>query len=103
MTHRYITESIPGEALRRVKATVAKKMIDADHAATKELAQLICERYALTLNDLHILPERDVVDYVDDLLASGEAEVEPEFFEGPNGEEYRILYKVINNHIRREL
>lgn len=30
------------------------------------------------------------------LLASGDAEVEPEFVEGPHGEEYRILYKIIN-------
>lgn len=97
MTYRYVTEALPGKALRRIKATVAKDLIKADHSATEELAQLICKRYALTLNQLHILPERDVVDYVEDLLASGEAEVEPEFIEGPDGEEYRILYKVINN------
>ena len=76
-------------------------MIKADHSATEGLAQLICQRYNLSLNDLHILPERDVVDYVEDLLASGEAEVEPEFIEGPEGEEYRILYKVINNPNRQ--
>lgn|GEM_PF-2162297 len=97
MTYRYVTEALPGKALRRVKATIAKDMIKADHSATEGLAQLICQRYNLSLNDLHILPERDVVDYVEDLLASGEAEVEPEFIEGPQGEEYRILYKVINN------
>ncbi len=96
MTYRYVTEALPGKVLRRIKATVAKAMIKADHSATEELAQLICTRYALTLNDLHILPERDVVDYIEDLLASGEAEVEPEFIEGPHGDEYRILYKVIN-------
>jgi hypothetical protein len=97
ITYRYVTEALPGKALRRVKATVAKEMIKAEHTATEELAHLICKRYALTLNELHILPERDVVDYVEDLLASGEAEVEPEFVEGPHGEEYRILYKVIND------
>ncbi|WP_292038170.1 hypothetical protein [Massilia sp. UBA6681] len=96
-TYRYVTEAIPGRALRRVKATVAKDMIKVDHSATEALAELICQRYGLTLDDLHILPERDVVDYVEDLLASGEAEVEPEFFEGQHGEEYRILYKVIKN------
>lgn len=96
MTYRYVTEALPGKALRRVKATVANAMIKADHSATEGLAQLICTRYGLTLNELHILPERDVVNYVEDLLASGEAEVEPEFIEGPHGEEYRVLYKVIN-------
>ena len=101
MTYRYVTEALPGKALRRVKATIAKDMIKADHSATEGLAQLICQRYNLSLNDLHILPERDVVDYVEDLLASGEAEVEPEFIEGPEGEEYRILYKVINNPNRQ--
>lgn len=100
MTYRYVTEALPGRALGRIKATVAKEMIKADHSATVELAQLICTRYGLTLNELHILPERDVVDYIEDLLASGEAEVEPEFIQGPHGEEYRILYKVINSPCR---
>lgn len=93
-TYRYVTESISGKVLRRVKATVAKDLIRSDHPATAALAQLVCERYALTLNDLHILPERDIVDYVEGLMASGEAEVEPEFCNGPNGEEYRVLYRV---------
>ena len=97
MTYHYVTEAISGKALRRVKATVVKDMIRADHSATEGLAQLICKRYGLTLNQLHILPERDVVDYVEDLLASGDAEVEPEFIEGPYGEEYRVLYKVSDN------
>ncbi|WP_440965164.1 site-specific integrase [Massilia sp. GER05] len=96
MTYRYVTESISGKVLRRVKATVAKEMIKAEHSATQDLAELICARYGVTLNELHILPERDVVDYIEDLIASGEAEVEPEFIDGPNGEEYRILYKVFN-------
>jgi hypothetical protein len=37
-----------------------------------------------------------VVDYVEDLIASGDAEVEPEFIEGPHGEEYRIIYRIID-------
>lgn len=96
MTYYYVTESIPGKILRRVKATVAKDMIRADHEATAGLAQLICARYGLTINQLHILPERDVVDYVEDLIASGDAEVEPEFIEGPHGEEYRIIYRIMD-------
>lgn len=96
MTYYYVTEAIPGKILRRVKATVAKDLIRADHEATAGLAQLICERYGLTLSELHILPERDVVDYVEDLIASGDAEVEPEFIEGPLGEEYRIIYRIID-------
>lgn len=102
MTYRYVTEAIPGKALRRVKATVAKELIRADHEATEGLAKLICERYGLTLSELHILPERDVVDYVEDLIASGDAEVEAEFIEGPRGEEYRIVYKVIDR-IKRQV
>lgn len=94
MTYRYVTESVSGKVLRRVKATVAKDLIRAEHSATEALAQLICERYGLSLDELHILPERDVVDYVDDLLATGAAIVEPEFVIGPRGEEYRVLYKV---------
>lgn len=93
-TYRYVTEAVSGKVLRRVKADVAKDLLKANHPATEELAQLLCERYGLTLNDLYILPESDVLDYVEDLLASGEAQIEPEFFEGPTGEEYRILYRV---------
>ncbi|WP_075256211.1 site-specific integrase [Herbaspirillum camelliae] len=95
MTYRYVTEAVSGKVLRRVKATVAKDLIKVDHPGTAELAQLVCERYGISLNELHILPERDVVDYVEDLILSGEAEVEPEFFNGPKGEEYRVLYRVI--------
>lgn len=96
MTYCYVTEMLPGKTLRRVKATVANAMIKSDHSATEELSQLICKRYGLTLNELHILPERDVVNYIEDLLVLGETKIEPEFIEGPHGEEYRILYKVIN-------
>lgn len=95
MTYRYITESLPGKVLRRVKATVAKDMIKANQSATEDLAELICARYKLSLNDLHILPERDVVDYVEDLLVAGDAEIEPEFVDGAEGQQYKILYKVI--------
>lgn len=101
MTYHYVTEAIPGKVLRRVKATVAKDLIRVDHEATEGLAQLICERYGLTLNELHILPERDVVDYVEDLIVSGDAEVEPEFIEGPHGEEYRIVYRIIDKTKRQ--
>lgn len=94
MTYRYVTEAISGKVLRRVKASVAKDLIKAEHTATEALANLICERYKLSLSELHILPETDVVDYIEDLLTSGAASVEPEFFIGPMGEEYRILYKV---------
>jgi hypothetical protein len=41
-----------------------------------------------------VLPEADVIAYVEDLLSSKEAEIEPEFVDGPNGEEYKILYKI---------
>nr|CUV28171.1 protein of unknown function [Ralstonia solanacearum] len=97
-TYRYITESIPGKALRRIHATVANDLIRANHTATQDLADFLCQRYGITLDDLHILPERDVIAHVEELLESGEAEVEPEFFDGPNGEQYRFVYKVHENY-----
>jgi integrase len=96
MTYNYVTESIPGKILKRIKATVAKDMIKVNHEATEGFAKLICDRYGITLNQLHILPEQDVVNYIEDLIASGDAVVEPEFIEGPNGEEYRIIYRIID-------
>ncbi|CAB3795175.1 hypothetical protein LMG28614_04106 [Paraburkholderia ultramafica] len=97
MIYRYVTQAVPGKILRRVMASVAKDLIKAEHPAIEELAALICERYGISLNDLHILPERDVVDYVEDLIKSGEAEVKPEFFRGPKGQEYRIVYRVMKH------
>ncbi|QJD99829.1 phage integrase family protein [Massilia forsythiae] len=93
-TYRYVTESLKGSVLRRVKAKVAAELIKADSSATDSLAQFICERHGITLDDLHVLPETDVIDYIEDLLSSKEAEIEPEFVDGPNGEEYKILYKI---------
>lgn len=94
MTYRYVTETMKGAVLRRVKAKVATELIKNDSSATESLADFICERYGITLDDLHVLPEADVIAYIEDLLSSKEAEIEPEFVDGPNGEEYRILYKV---------
>lgn len=95
MTYRYVTEAMQGRVLRKVKASVAGQLIKMEHKGTDLLAQFICARYDITLDDLHILPEKDVVSYVEDLLATGEVEIEPEFIEGPNGEEFTIIYKVM--------
>lgn len=94
MTYRYVSETTKGEVLRRVKAKVATELIKADSSATQSLAEFICVRHGITLDDLHVLPEADVIAYIEDLLSSREAEIEPEFVDGPNGEEYKILYKV---------
>ncbi len=94
LTYRYVTEQMQGKVLRQVKAKVATELIKVDSAATESLAALICERYGVTLDALHVLPEADVCAYVEDLLQSNEAEIEPEFIDGPDGEEYKILYKV---------
>lgn len=94
MTYRYVTETMKGSVLRRVKAKVAAELIKTDSSATESLAEFICERHRITLDDLHVLPEADVIAYIEDLLSSREAEIEPEFVDGPNGEEYKILYKV---------
>lgn len=98
--YRYITESISGKALRGMKAVAAKRLITVDHSATEALAAFICRRYQITMDDLHILPEADVIAYVEELLETGEAEIEPEFFQGHDGQQYRFVYKVYEN--RRE-
>ena len=94
MTYRYVTETMKGAVLRRVKAKVAAELIKTDSSTTESLADFICERHGISLDDLHVLPEADVIAYIEDLLSSKEAEIEPEFVDGPNGEEYKILYKV---------
>jgi hypothetical protein len=94
-TYRYVTEHISGKALRNVKASVAKDLIRAKHSETEALSQLICERYGLSVNDLYILPEADVVAYIEDLLETGDAEIEPEFINDHRGESYRVIYKVV--------
>lgn len=96
-TYRYVTEALRGKAMRGIKATVAKDLIRADHAATQDLADFICWRYGVALDELFILPERDVIAYVEELLETGEVEIEPEFIDSPDGERYRIVYSVHEN------
>ena len=100
LTYRYVTERMKGAVLRQVKAKVATELIKADGEATESLATFICERHGITMDELHILPESDVLAYIEDLLESNEAEIEPEFIDGPNGEEYRILYKICAPRLR---
>lgn len=87
--YRYITESIPGEVLRHAKSQFVTETIT-EH---KELQKLISEKYHA--DDFTVLTDSEIENYIDELLAEGEVEVEPEFIETDDGKTYRILVSIM--------
>lgn len=91
--YSYITESIPGEVLRRVGAEYASEAVIAGNENADELGKLLIERYGLS--SFFIMQSDEVADYIEDLMISGEVSVEPHFVDVPGGKSYEILFKVI--------
>lgn len=89
----YITESIGGDILRGAKSQfIAESIHNNGTANFKELAGLIESRYGTS--DFSLIDTDELEDYVSELLEEGEVEVEPEFFNGPDGEEFKVVIKV---------
>lgn len=89
---RYIQESVSGRVLTWIRAGYAASHVQAGQDDAQSLARLIVERYGIA--DLKILPEADLTDHIADLLKRGEVTVEPIFFDGANGEDYKIMINV---------
>lgn len=90
--YNYITESVPGAMLQSIKATYAVEQLAAHEKGTEMLADVL-ERHFGTRR-FSVLDSQELNEYIEDLLAEGVVEIEPEFFDGPNGESYRILIVV---------
>jgi hypothetical protein len=90
--YNYITESTPGEVLRSVKAHYASEQIISASEETESLSELINRHFGT--RNFSILDSNELDEYIEDLMIEGRVEIEPEFFETPDGQSYRVLVKV---------
>lgn len=89
--HNYLTNSIPGSIFRTLKAAAAAIMVRDGRQETVELAAHVEKMFNVSSHEL--MNERvfnKYVLHVDSLLANGEVEIEPVFFETADGTRYKI-------------
>ena len=90
--YHYITESIPGAVLRGVKTDYAVEKLQAGRDDCAPLLALVQRRFGARA--ITLLDQEELGEYIEELLAVGEISIEPEFFQGAHGKEYRILIVV---------
>jgi len=83
--YRYISESTPGAVLRGVKAGYAAKNV----SSYENLEALLKERYGA--KEFTLLDEDELESHIEDLMSEGLVEVEPQFFNGPEGKDYKVV------------
>lgn len=83
--YHYITESTPGEVLRHVKSQFLAETLS-EHS---DLRNLLADRYGTS--DFTVLSQDELEEYIDELILSGEVDLEPEFIEDDKGQSYRLL------------
>lgn len=86
--YRYITESTPGAVLRGVQAGYAAQNVN----SYEELAQLLKERYGIA--DFTILDDDELESHISTLIQEGIVSVEPKFFTGPDGKDFKVMVVV---------
>jgi len=90
--YHYISESTPGSILRSVKIDYIVERAQDDAPEIRPLLDLIGKRFAT--QNVRILDSEELGEYIEELLLAGRVSVEPEFFQGSEGKEYRILITV---------
>ena len=90
--YHYITESIPGDVLRSVKANFAGHILKQQPEKAHELAAIIQHHFGT--DNFSVLDSDELDEYVEELMIEGRVEIEPEFLETVEGNSYRILIKV---------
>lgn len=90
--YRYITESVSGAALASIKAGYATDRLLQDAPEVQDLAALLRRRYGA--DTFLVMTRSELDEHITDLIASEDVTVEPEFFVGSRGKEYRILVRV---------
>lgn len=90
--YHYITESTPGAVLRSVKSQFALEQVLAGSEEFVALAALI-EAHFGTAN-FSVLDTEELDEYIEELLAQGLVDIEPSFFDTPDGKSYRILVMI---------
>lgn len=90
--YHYITEVTPGEVLRSVKANYATELIKNLPDEAESLASLLEQHYGT--RKFSVLDSEELEQYIEELLKDGRVEVEPEFINTPDGQDYRILVTI---------
>ena len=91
MVYRYITESIPGQVLRHIKAHYAASHI----SAHDDLADYLKQRFGI--NKYAFLAPEKLEEYIVVLLEEGKVSIEPVFFTAEHGRDHKIMVKVIQH------
>lgn len=90
--YHYITETIPGEELRWMKAQVSAQRIRVGEAGGFQLADYVERRFQT--RNVTVLESEELDQYVDELLLDGSVKVEPIFLDTPDGQAFRIAIHV---------
>lgn len=96
--YRYITETTSGKALKSVKAAYVVDSVrcggqEFSNDDTKTLQDLLEERFKT--RQFELLDTEELEEQIEDWLDEGVVNVEPEFWENDEGQQYRILVKVV--------
>lgn len=88
----YISESIPGAALRNIKAQFAIGEVLKEAPEADDLARILETRYGT--REFSVLDTEELDQYVEELILEGAVSVEPEFLVLSDDRSYRILIAV---------
>lgn len=90
--YHYITESTPGSVLRSVKSQFAAEQVLAGGEEFVALSALVKKHFGT--KNFSVLDTLELDEYIEELLAQGLVDIEPAFFNTPDGKSYRILVKI---------
>lgn len=89
----YITETVDGVTLKGAKVQYIAEDIHNGHAENyQNLADLLKAKYQTY--DFTVVDAEELEDYLADLMEKGTIEIEPDFFEGPYGQKFRLVVKI---------
>jgi len=94
--YHYITESTPGYVIRSSKAVFGSELLRENPNEAPQLANVV-EKHFKTRNFM-VLDSEELEEYVEELMLEGLVEIEPIFFEGPEGKAFRIAIKTVGEN-----
>lgn len=93
--YHYITESTPGEVLKHIKIAYAAEQIKEGGDGIEYLENILKEHFGTAYYS--IIDNDELEDYIEYLMDQGTLEIEPEFFDTPDGQSWKVLIKVRKN------
>lgn len=85
---RYILESVPGKILTSVRSRYATQALLSGNPAADALADIVEQRFKT--REFSVLDIDELEEYIETLLDDSRIQIEPQFFTGDSGENYRI-------------